>query len=183
MFDVVAGPAADLGARLGVPATSSLGEAFAGAIDAVAICTSTDGHPALIAAAAERGLAVFCEKPISLDLASIDAALTVGGSAGTLLQVGFNRRFDPAHQAVRDHVQRGGVGDLHLVRITSRDPAPPSVDYVARSGGLFCDMTIHDFDMARYVTASEVVVGVRHRRVRVDPAIGAAGTSTPPSWS
>ena len=144
-------------------------------VDAVAICTSTDTHAELIAAAAGAGLPTFCEKPVSLDLAEVDRALAAVEQAGTLLHVGFNRRFDPAHRAVRDAAASGELGELHLVKITSRDPAPPPLDYVARSGGLFRDMTIHDFDMARYVTGSEVVEVHAVGAVRVDPAIGAAG--------
>ena len=91
------------------------------------------------------------------------------------IQVGFNRRFDAAHKSVRDAVASGEVGDVHLVRITSRDPAPPPIDYIKLSGGIFLDMTIHDFDMARYVTGSEVVEVYAQGAVRVDPAIGEAG--------
>ena len=95
---------------------------------------------------------------------------------GTLLHVGFNRRFDPAHHAIPETAAASGeLGELHLVKITSRDPAPPPVAYLERSGGLFKDMTIHDFDVARYVAGSEVVEVQAVGTVRVDPAIGAAG--------
>jgi myo-inositol 2-dehydrogenase/D-chiro-inositol 1-dehydrogenase len=145
-------------ARLGVPAAGSAEELYASAdLDAVAICSSTDSHVEAMIAAAAAGKAIFCEKPLSLDLADLDRGLAAVERAGVLFQVGFNRRFDPAHRSVRDAVADGTVGDVHVVRITSRDPEPPPAEYVRRSGGLFLDMTIHDFDMARYVTGSEVV--------------------------
>jgi myo-inositol 2-dehydrogenase/D-chiro-inositol 1-dehydrogenase len=145
------------------------------AVDAVAICSSTETHADLIVAAARAGKAIFCEKPVSLDLAEVDRALEAVDAADVPFQIGFNRRFDPGHQAVRDAVRRGDVGDPHLVRISSRDPAPPPIDYVRGSGGIFLDMTIHDFDMARYVTGSEVVEVFARGAVRVDPAFGEAG--------
>ena len=119
---------------------------------------------------------MFCEKPISLDLATVDATLAAVDKAGTFLQVGFNRRFDPAHEAVRDRRRRRALGTLCLVRITSRDRLPPPVAYLARSGGMFLDMTIHDFDMARFVTGSDVVeVHAAVGAALVDPAIGEIG--------
>lgn len=175
VYDVVASAAAEVSAWLGVPSMGSVGDVLASDVDAVAICTSTDTHADLIVVAAEAGVATFCEKPVSLSLADVDRALTAVDAAGTLLHVGFNRRFDPAHQAVRDDAAKGVLGDLHLVRITSRDPAPPPIDYIRRSGGLFCDMTIHDFDMARYVSGSEVVSVYATGSALVDPAIGEAG--------
>lgn len=165
-----------VGAELGVAHTTNADEVFAsGDVDAVAICSSTDTHVPLLIAAANSGKAIFCEKPISLDLAKVDAALAVVKASGVPIQIGFNRRFDPAHQSVRDAVLTGAVGDVHIVRITSRDPAPPPISYIKVSGGLFLDMMIHDFDMARYVTGSEVVEVYALAAVRVDPAIGDAG--------
>ena len=120
-------------------------------------------------------MAIFCEKPISLDLAQVDVALAAVEAAGVMLHVGFNRRFDPAHRSVRDAVASGELGRLNVVRITSRDPAPPPIAYIERSGGLFLDMTVHDFDMARFVTGSEVVEVFARGDVRIDEAIGAAG--------
>jgi myo-inositol 2-dehydrogenase/D-chiro-inositol 1-dehydrogenase len=161
--------AADLGVR-----SASVDEILADpAVDAVAVCSSTDTHVELSVQAAKAGKAVFCEKPLSLDLSKVDEVLTAVEAAGVPLMVGFNRRFDPAHQAVRDAVQAGDVGEVHLVRITSRDPAPPPAAYIRVSGGIFLDMTIHDFDMARYITGSEVVEVYARGEVRVDPAIGA----------
>jgi len=112
---------------------------------------------------------------VSLDLAEVDRALAAVDAAGVPFQIGFNRRFDPAHQSVRDAVVRGEIGDLHLLRISSRDPAPPPLDYVKVSGGLFLDMTIHDFDMARYITGSEVVDVHARGAVRVEPDFAGAG--------
>ena len=174
--DVNGDGARAVGTELGVPFTTDLADVWSNAdVDAVAICSSTDTHVDLLIGAARAGKAIFCEKPISLDLAKVDAALAVVSEAGVPLQIGFNRRFDPAHASVRDAVLTGAVGDVHMVRITSRDPAPPPIAYVKVSGGLFLDMMIHDFDMARFVTGSEVVEVFAKAAVRVDPAIGEAG--------
>jgi myo-inositol 2-dehydrogenase / D-chiro-inositol 1-dehydrogenase len=144
-------------------------------IDAVAICSSTDSHARLIVEAAKYGKHIFCEKPIAYDLSKIDEALKAVEDAGVTLQIGFNRRFDPNFRTVRQRVLNGDVGELHIVRITSRDPAPPPVEYVKVSGGMFFDMTIHDFDMARYLTGSEVEEVYTAAGVMVDPGIGEAG--------
>ena len=144
-------------------------------VDAVAICSSTQTHVDLIEAAAGAGKAIFCEKPVSLDLDRVVQARRTVAETGVAFMVGFNRRFDPGHASVRDAVARGQVGQVHLVRITSRDPAPPPVDYLAGSGGLFMDMAIHDFDMARFVTGSEVVEVFVRGAARVDPRIGEIG--------
>ncbi len=174
--DVNADAAAAVGAELQVPHTTDFADVFANPdVDAVAICSSTDTHVPLLIAAAQAGKAIFCEKPVSLDLAKVDEALAVVKASGVPIQIGFNRRFDPAHKSVRDAVASGAVGDLHVLRITSRDPAPPPIAYVKVSGGLFLDMMIHDFDMARYVAGSEVVEVFARAAVRVDPAIGEAG--------
>ncbi|PKW27888.1 myo-inositol 2-dehydrogenase [Phycicoccus duodecadis] len=144
-------------------------------VDTVAICTSTDTHVDLVVAAARAGKAIFCEKPLSLSLAEVDRALAAVEAAGVPFMVGFNRRFDPGHASVRDAVRKGEVGDLHVLRITSRDPAPPPPAYVAVSGGMFLDMVIHDFDMAGFIVASPVVEVYARGAVRVDPLIGQAG--------
>ena len=174
--DVDADAAGVVARRLAVEAAGDADELIGSAdVDAVAICTSTDTHIALIDAAAVAGKAIFCEKPIAHDLALVDRSLAVVESAGIPFMVGFNRRFDPAHRSVRDAVASGAVGDVHIVRITSRDPEPPPLAYARVSGGIFLDMTIHDFDMARYVTASEVVEVVAQGAVRIDPTFGEAG--------
>ncbi len=161
---------------LGVIAATDVEELLSAPdVDAVAICTSTDTHADLIVAAAEAGKAIFCEKPVSLDLATVDRALAAVDAAGVPFQIGFNRRFDPAHAAVAAAVAAGDIGTPQLARITSRDPAPPPIDYIRTSGGIFLDMTIHDFDMARYVVGSEVVEVYARGGVRVDAEIGEAG--------
>jgi myo-inositol 2-dehydrogenase / D-chiro-inositol 1-dehydrogenase len=165
-----------LGDELGVAVADTAEELMARPdVDAVAICSSTETHAPLIAAAADSGRAIFCEKPVSHDLVEVDRALDAVRQAGVPFQIGFNRRFDPAHQSVRDAVVAGRVGEPHLLRITSRDPYPPPTSYVRASGGIFLDMTIHDFDMARYVTGSEVVEVYARGAVRIDPSFADAG--------
>jgi myo-inositol 2-dehydrogenase/D-chiro-inositol 1-dehydrogenase len=174
--DINADAAAAVGTEFDVSHTTDVDAVLASPdVDAVAICSSTDTHVPFMIASAKAGKAIFCEKPISLDLGKVDEALVVIESSGVPFQVGFNRRFDAAHASVRAAVIDGSVGDLHLVRITSRDPAPPPIPYIEVSGGIFLDMMIHDFDMARFVTGSEVVDVFAQAAVRIDPAIGAAG--------
>jgi len=144
-------------------------------IDAVVICTSTDTHAQLIQEAAAAGKHIFCEKPIDLDLARIDRVLAAVEEAGVKFQVGFNRRFDPSMRRAKEIVAAGKIGTPHIVRITSRDPAPPPIEYIKVSGGIFLDMTIHDFDMARYLIGDEVEEIYATGGVMVDPAIGEAG--------
>ncbi len=144
-------------------------------IDVVAICSSTDTHAALMIEAAAARKHIFCEKPIDHTLEKIDKALAAVEKAGVKCQIGFNRRFDPNFRKVRQMVAEGKIGELHILRITSRDPAPPPPAYVKVSGGMFLDMTIHDFDMARYLSGSEVVEVYAAAGVLVDPEIGKAG--------
>jgi myo-inositol 2-dehydrogenase/D-chiro-inositol 1-dehydrogenase len=144
-------------------------------IQAVVICTSTDTHARIIEEAAQAGKHIFCEKPIALDLASIDRALDAVERAGVKLQVGFNRRFDANFRRVRQAVEQGEIGRPHLLHLVSYDPAPPPVEYIRVSGGIFLDMAIHDFDMARFLIGSEVDEIFTLGGVMVDPAIGAAG--------
>ena len=144
-------------------------------IEAVIVCSSTDTHSQMIEEAAGAGKHIFCEKPIDHDLARIDRALAAVDKAGVKLQIGFNRRFDPNFRRVRELVAAGKIGKPHILRITSRDPAPPPIAYIKVSGGIFLDMTIHDFDMARYLIGSEVKDIYVAAGVMVDPAIGAAG--------
>lgn len=145
------------------------------AIDAIAICSSTPTHAPLMMAAARAGKHIFCEKPIALDLGRIDAALAAVDVAGVKLQIGFNRRFDSNFQRIRQGIANGEIGTPHILRITSRDPAPPPIEYIAASGGIFLDMTIHDFDMARFLLDDEVEEVYAQGGVMVDPAIGTAG--------
>jgi myo-inositol 2-dehydrogenase/D-chiro-inositol 1-dehydrogenase len=144
-------------------------------IEAVVICSSTDTHSQFIEEAAAAGKHIFCEKPIDFDLKRIDRALGAVERAGVRLQIGFNRRFDPSFKRVRDLVAEGKLGTPHILHIMSRDPAPPPIEYVKVSGGLFLDMTIHDFDMARYLIGSEVNEVYAMGGVMVDPKIGEAG--------
>ena len=173
--DAVTPLAHDVARRFGVPVLETGQLVGHPAVDAVAICSPTETHVPLIVAAAEAGKAVFCEKPISLDLAEVDSALSAVAVTGVPLMVGFNRRFDASHAAVRDAVAGGTVGPPHVARITSRDPGPPPMAYARTSGGIFLDMTIHDFDMARYVVGSEVVEVFATGSVRVVPELAEFG--------
>jgi myo-inositol 2-dehydrogenase/D-chiro-inositol 1-dehydrogenase len=175
VYDVHTPVALEVSARLGAPAADSVEEVLRSDVDAVAICSSADTHVDLMVAAAEAGKAVFCEKPVSLFLDELDRGLDAIEAHDAPFQVGFNRRFDPAHASVQQAVAAGEIGDPLLVRISSRDPMPPSLEYVRTSGGLFLDMTIHDFDMARFVTGSEVVEVFARGAVRVAPEFADAG--------
>ncbi len=145
------------------------------AIDAVVIASSTDTHSDLVAAAARAGKAVFCEKPLDLDRHRAEAALAVVDECGVPLMLGFNRRFDPHFARLERQLRDGRVGRIELLSITSRDPSPPPLAYVRVSGGLFRDMMIHDFDMARWLLGEEPVEIFAAASVLVDPAIGDAG--------
>ncbi|MDR0885500.1 MAG: inositol 2-dehydrogenase [Clostridiales Family XIII bacterium] len=125
-------------------------------IDAVWICSSTSTHADFIKQAAKAGKHAFCEKPIDTDLAVIEEAIAAVEEAGVKLQVGFVRRFDHNHKKVRDTVASGKLGAPHIIKVTSRDPDHQPMEYIKVSGGIFLDMTIHDFDMARYLAGSEV---------------------------
>ncbi|MGM0880313.1 MAG: inositol 2-dehydrogenase [Bacillota bacterium] len=144
-------------------------------IDAVFICSSTDTHVPLIKQAAQADKHIFCEKPVSMDISQTEEALEAVNAAGVKLQIGFNRRFDHNFKRVREHVQGGTVGEPHLIKITSRDPNPPSEEYIKVSGGLFMDMAIHDFDMARYLSGSEVEEVYAQGQVLVDPVFSKYG--------
>ncbi|WP_353645235.1 inositol 2-dehydrogenase [Mesorhizobium sp. WSM2239] len=144
-------------------------------VDAVIICTPTDTHADLIERFARAGKAIFCEKPIDLDVKRVRECLSVVEKTGATLMVGFNRRFDPHFMAVRQAIDDGAIGDVEMVTITSRDPGAPPYDYITRSGGIFRDMTIHDFDMARFLLAEEPVSVSAHASVLVDEKIGELG--------
>ena len=144
-------------------------------IDAVVICTPTDTHAELIERFARAGKAIFCEKPIDLDIARVKRCLAVVRETKATLMVGFNRRFDPHFMAVRKAIDEGRIGTVEMVQITSRDPGAPPLDYIARSGGIFRDMTIHDFDMARFLLGEEPDAVSASASVLTDPAIGKAG--------
>ena len=144
-------------------------------IDAVLICSSTDTHARMIIEAADAGKHIFCEKPIDFNIDRIREALAAAESARVKLQIGFNRRFDHNFRKVRQLVEQGSIGDVHILKITSRDPAPPPIEYVKVSGGIFLDMAIHDFDMARYLCGSEVDTVFARGAVLIDPEIGKLG--------
>lgn len=144
-------------------------------IDAVIICTPTDTHADLIERFARAGKAIFCEKPIDLSVERVRECLATVRQTNAKLMVGFNRRFDPSFQAVRAAIDEGRIGDVELVEITSRDPAPPPPEYIAKSGGIFRDMTIHDFDMARFLLKEEPVRVCATASVLIDRKIGELG--------
>ena len=144
-------------------------------IDAIMICTPTDTHADLIEQAMDAGKAVFCEKPVDLSSERIEACLTHIAKASKPLMIGFNRRFDPHFSALKKRLDAGQAGALELVSIISRDPNPPPVGYVRRSGGLFRDMMIHDLDMARFITGEEMVAVHAVGSSLVNPEIGKAG--------
>ena len=144
-------------------------------IDAVLVCSSTDTHADISIEAAKAGKHVFCEKPVDLTPEKVQAVIDAVAEAGVKLQVGFNRRFDHNFAHVRSLINEGKVGNLELIKITSRDPEPPPAEYAAVSGGMFLDMTIHDFDMARFLAGSDVTEVYASATCLVDPAIGEAG--------
>jgi myo-inositol 2-dehydrogenase/D-chiro-inositol 1-dehydrogenase len=166
-----------LAARCNIPKVSvSSAEILADSqIEAVLICSPTGTHTDLIVQAAQAGKHIFCEKPIAFSLEQIDYALAAVKAAGVQLQIGFNRRFDANFARVRHAVVTGEIGTPHLMHLISRDPAPPPLSYIKSSGGIFVDMTIHDFDMARFLIGDEVEEIYTAAGVRVDPEIGKAG--------
>ncbi len=144
-------------------------------IDAVLICSSTNTHSPISVEAIQAGKHVFCEKPIDHDIEKIKEVMEVLKTSKVKYQVGFNRRFDHNFEAVRNAVAAGKIGEPHIIKVTSRDPEPPSAEYAAVSGGMFLDMTIHDFDMVRYLAGCDAEEIYVQSAVLVDPAIGEAG--------
>jgi myo-inositol 2-dehydrogenase / D-chiro-inositol 1-dehydrogenase len=165
----------DLAATTGAEVAEADAVIAAPDIDALVICTPTDTHADLIERGARAGKAIFCEKPVSLDAERTRACLRVVEEFGTGLMIGFNRRFDPSFATLRRRIRDGEIGEVELVTILSRDPSPPPPDYLARSGGLFRDMMIHDFDMVRFLLGEEPVELHAVASNLVDPAIGHAG--------
>ena len=147
----------------------------AGDIDAVVICTPTDTHADLIERFARAGKGVFCEKPVDLSIARVTDCLSVVEETGATFMVGFNRRFDPDFRALKAAIDAGRIGSVEMVTLTSRDPGPPPYEYIERSGGIFRDMTIHDFDVARWLLGEEVETVQAAASVLVDPEIGRRG--------
>lgn len=144
-------------------------------IDAVLICSSTDTHSSISVDAIRAGKHVFCEKPIDHSIEKIKGVIEALDENNVKYQVGFNRRFDHNFEAVRNEVVKGTIGDPHIIKVTSRDPEAPSINYVKVSGGIFLDMTIHDFDMVRYLSGSDVEEVYVQSAVLIDKAIGEAG--------
>jgi myo-inositol 2-dehydrogenase/D-chiro-inositol 1-dehydrogenase len=176
--DVAMNPAIEEWAKgLGIPVVTKDPKDIFGDpdISVVLVCSNTATHADFVMEAAKAGKHIFCEKPVDLSVAKVRAALEAVKKAGVKLQVGFNRRFDHNFAKVRQLVESGATGETQILKITSRDPAPPSAEYVAGSGGIFLDMMIHDFDMARFQAGSEVTEVYALGAVLIDPAIGKAG--------
>jgi len=175
--DVNADAARALAAEAGAGRwTTEPGEVIADpAVDAVVIASSTDTHAALIVAAAEAGTHVFCEKPVALDLATTDAALAAVATAGIGFQIGFQRRFDPAYAKAKALIASGALGTVETIRDAMRDPAPPPRSYVETSGGLYRDMTIHNFDCVRWLIGAEPELLFAVGSALVDPSLAELG--------
>jgi myo-inositol 2-dehydrogenase / D-chiro-inositol 1-dehydrogenase len=174
-YDVFAKAAEETAAELGAKVAGSVDAVLADpAVDAVFIASSTDTHVDLLTRAAKAKKAILCEKPIDLDIRRVEACWREIGHLEPLVMLGFNRRFDPSFKSLRDRLQAGEIGKLEQVVITSRDPAPASAEYLKGSGGLFRDMTIHDFDMARYLAGEIVEVQALGANL-IDPGIEQIG--------
>jgi len=174
--DIRSEAAQEAAKEFGIPkACEDYQEILESDVEGVVICSSTDTHSRIIEEAAAHGKHIFCEKPIDLDLQKIENALKAVEKAGVTLQVGFNRRFDPNFKKIKDSILAGKIGTPQIVRITSRDPSPPPLEYVKVSGGIFLDMTIHDFDMARFIAGEEIDEVFVHGANLIDPAIEKAG--------
>lgn len=161
----------------GIPYYPSDGDNFISNpdIDAIFICSPTDTHVSLIRKAVKAGKHIFCEKPVSQLLRETEKAMEEVSQANIKFQVGFNRRFDHNFLRLREHVQQGTIGEPHIIKITSRDPNPPHLDYIRSSGGIYMDMMIHDFDMARYVSGSEVESIYAQGNVLINPTFRECG--------
>src|SRR5262245_36693907 len=175
VVDVNAAAAAALAAKYGASSTDTASALADPAVDAVLIASSTDTHADLAIAAAKAGKAIFCEKPIDLSLKKVDACLAAVRKAGVPMLVGFNRRFDPNFAAVKERIVNGAIGNVEQVVISSRDPGLPPIAYLKVSGGQFRDMTIHDFDMARWLLGEEPVEVYAIGSCLVDPAVAKVG--------
>lgn len=175
VVDVDAGAARELAERFACAAADIDGALGDPRVDAVIIASSTDTHLPLIAASARAGKAIFCEKPLDLDVDNARECVRLASGAGVPLYVGFNRRYDPSMRRLHDDIVAGSIGRVEVVSITSRDPAPPPMDYVRRSGGLFRDMTIHDLDMARWLLGLEPESVFASGSCLIDEAIAGVG--------
>ncbi|PDT11034.1 inositol 2-dehydrogenase [Rhizobium sp. M1] len=173
--DAFKASAEELAARTGAEVAEAEDVINSSNVDAILIATPTPSHADLIEAAARAGKAILCEKPVSLSVDRINACLEIVEKNRSTLMIGFNRRFDPNFASLEARLRAGDIGAIEIVTITSRDPAPPPADYVKSSGGLFRDMMIHDFDMARFLMGEEFVVVNALGSSLVDKAIGAEG--------
>lgn len=144
-------------------------------VDAVLICTPTSSHATLIEMAAAAGKHIFCEKPVDLSMQKTVDLIKYVKTKNVKLMLGFNRRFDPDFMEARNSIKNGRIGKVQVVKITSRDPGLPSIDYIKNSGGLFIDMAIHDFDMARFIMNKKVVEVYSKGLVFIDESVGEAG--------
>ncbi|MEO3472014.1 inositol 2-dehydrogenase [Roseomonas sp. CAU 1739] len=175
VVDVHEAAAASLAARHSAESSDALTALRDPSVGAVIIASSTDTHADLVIAAAKAGKAIFCEKPIDLSLARVDQAIAAVQAAGVPMLVGFNRRFDPSFAELHRRIRTGAIGAVEQVIITSRDPGLPPVEYLQVSGGQFRDMTIHDFDMARWMLGEEPVEVFAYGAALVDPAVAEVG--------
>ena len=175
--DVRVESAKALAEKFGIPAYSDnyLDIVNDPAIDAVLVCSPTPTHADIAIAAMKTGKHVFCEKPVDLTVEKIRKTAEVAKETGVKLQIGFNRRFDHNHGRVQQLVKEGKLGNVEIIKITSRDPEPPSPEYAASSGGLYIDMMIHDFDMAMFLAGSDVTEVYAMGTSLVDKRIGEAG--------
>src|SRR6266850_2556773 len=175
VVDVSAAAAGELAQRLGAKVADADAAFNDAAVKAVVIASSTDTHAELIMRAAAAGKAIFCEKPVDLALERARACVEVVAKAGVLCMIGFQRRFDPTFSALKQRLDAGEIGNPEMLVITSRDPAPPPVDYIKVSGGIFKDMLIHDFDIFRWILGDEAATVYATGSCLTDPAIAAAG--------
>jgi myo-inositol 2-dehydrogenase / D-chiro-inositol 1-dehydrogenase len=169
LADVDAAHARRVAALLDAQVAETPEDLVAGTLDALVIATPTPAHAPLLRLAAEAGLPTFCEKPVALELEPLDDVIAHTERAGILVQIGFQRRFDAGYRAARDAVAAGAVGNLLVLRAATHDPSPPPEDYIARSGGIFRDLHIHDFDALRFVTGEEIVEVYADGAVRETP--------------
>jgi myo-inositol 2-dehydrogenase/D-chiro-inositol 1-dehydrogenase len=175
VIDVSAGAASAVAAKYGARVVTA-GQALADeGLDAVVIASPTDTHAGLICESALAAKAIFCEKPVDLDIANVDRCLETVAEHGVPLLVGFNRRFDDSFRELKQRLDAGAIGAIETVVLTSRDPGPPPIEYIEHSGGLFRDMMIHDFDMARWLLPEEPSELFAVASCLVDPAIAGAG--------
>lgn len=175
IVDVNAKAAADLAAQYGAKVAPTADVFADPAVKAVVIASSTDTHADLMVQSAKAGKAIFCEKPVDLDLARARDCERAVRTAGVVCLIGFQRRYDPTFSAVKQRLVKGEVGEPEVLIVTSRDPGAPPVDYIKRSGGIFKDMLIHDFDICRWILDDEAVSVYASGSCLVDPAIAAAG--------